>query len=196
MSSWNRFVRRILVLGCLVTALGAQPLLAAPTSALVNGSTSVQLSSDFVTALTSLNVTPASLRNATLSNGVASFPISGGAIDLGAVSTEIIHQGGLSLSANGTVVELTDFLISNLNGTPVLTGLVTVNEGLLGRVPLFALGLAGGPLAAGRLVTLRNVDVTLTPEAATALNQVFGVTAFTAGFPIGTATVNALTSGK
>jgi hypothetical protein len=44
----------------------------------------------------------------------------------------------------------------------------------------------------GRYGSLRidDVAVTLDAEAAAALNDVFGVTAFTAGIPIGTARVN------
>ncbi|NJK52291.1 MAG: hypothetical protein HC936_04715 [Leptolyngbyaceae cyanobacterium SU_3_3] len=170
------------------------PASAAPTEPLTGGRTSVQLSADFVNALVSLQVAPGVVGRGTLDKGVASFPISGGAIDLGTVKAEIIHRGGLSLKAGNTTVELTDFIISTLGEKPVLTGLVTVNDSLAFRAPLFNLGITGvtPPLAPkdDRLV-LSGVEVTLTAEAAGALNQVFGVTAFKEGLPIGTARVRA-----
>lgn len=178
----------------------SSPAISAPTEAVVGGATSVQLSQEFVGALGSLQVTPGAVRRSVLNEGTAFFPISGGAIDLGTVKTEIIHQGGLSLSAGGTVVKLTDFLITNLGEQPVLTGLVTANDNLAGRVPLFALALpaVSPPLqpAGGKLVDLKGVGVTLTPEAASALNQAFNVQAFKAGFNIGVARVKAVVYGR
>jgi hypothetical protein len=183
-------------IGMLLTLVGTltiltfnQPAVAEPTQGLITGFTSVQLSTDFVSALGSLGVQAKPLRNARLKNGTAAFVISGGAIDLGTISTEIIHKGGLSLSAGETVVELTDFLITTLNGAPALTGLATVNGTLAGRLPLFSLALTQSPVVAPRIVSISNVGVTLTPEAAAALNQAFGVTAFTPGFNIGMAQV-------
>jgi hypothetical protein len=181
----------------IVAALSfSAPALSAPTEELVAGSTSVKLSGDFVGALTSLQVQPAAVGRGSLAEGVAAFPISGGAIDLGTVRAEIIHQGGLSLTAGGTTVELTDFVITTLADRPVLTGLVTVNDDLAVRAPLFALQLpaVSTPLQphSGSILTLEGVGVTLTSEAATALNQAFGVSAFRQGINIGTANVNAI----
>lgn len=189
-------VQSLIALGALVAGLSLQqPVWAAPTEELAGGSTAVRLSPGFVNALGSLNVTPGTVGSGRLSEGIVSFPISGGAIDLGTVKTEIIHKGGLSLQAGNTRVELTDFIITTLGDKPVLTGLVTVNDSLLTRLPLFDLGLppVTPPLqpvpGEKRSVTIPSVSVTLTAEAAAALNQVFGIQAFTPGFGIGTARV-------
>jgi hypothetical protein len=167
---------------------------AAPTEQLFRGSTAVQLSSEFVDALGSLGVQPGAVGVGRLQQGVAAFPITGGQIDLGTAKTEIIHRGGLSLKAGATTVELTDFVISTLGDRPVLTGLVTVNDSLAFRAPLFELTLPSLTLPLtpqrSRLV-VPEVKVTLTKEAADALNQVFTVSAFQPGFNIGTATVRA-----
>lgn len=172
------------------------PAISAPTEAVLGGATAVQLSPEFVGALGNLQVTPSAVGRGVLNKGTAAFPISGGAIDLGTVKTEIIHRGGLSLNGAGTVVELTDFLITNLGDQPVLTGLVTANDSLAGRVPLFALALPAisPPLqpTAGKVIELKEVRVTLTAEAAGALNKAFNVQAFTAGLNIGVARVNAI----
>lgn len=178
-----------------VTLSFSTPVLAAPTADIVGGVTSVQLSNELVQALGTLKVQPAVVGKSKLNRGVASFPITGGAIDLGTVKTEIIHQGGLSLSTSKVKVELTDFAVTTLADKPVLTGLVTVNGNLLLRAPLFDLGLPKitPPLrpTTGKVV-LTNVKLTLTSEAAGLLNPVFGVTAFSSGFNIGTARVQAI----
>ena len=94
-----------------------------------------------------------------------------------------------------TTVELRNFIIDTTGTAPVLTGLVVANEGTVGRIPLFDLVLPTGimlPLKAQgpmKSLTLAGVSMKLTSGAATALNDAFGVTAFTAGLPIGTAKV-------
>ncbi|MFM2430771.1 MAG: hypothetical protein RLZZ511_1984 [Cyanobacteriota bacterium] len=166
---------------------------AAPSADFRGGRTSVTLSQDFVGALTALKVTPGTIGNGRLKQGVASFPIVSGAGDLGAVKLEVNHAGGLSLTAGKTIVELTDYSITNLDGKLVLTGLVKANDNLVGRIPLFDLALSGAPKTAtvhsGLQVTVSDVKVTLSKPAAEALNGVFQVTAFKEGLKIGTAKV-------
>jgi hypothetical protein len=169
---------------------------AAPSADFIGGRTSVALSQDFVGALTALKVTPGTVGSGRLNRGVASFPIVSGAGDLGSIKLEVNHAGGLSLSAGQTVVELTDYAITNLDGKPVLTGLVKANDNLVGRIPLFDLALSGAPKTGTRnrltQVNVSDVKVTLSQPAADALNGVFKVTAFKAGLNIGTAKVQAL----
>ncbi len=187
----------VLSAGLTVVSVGLNlPAIAAPSADFVGGKTSVTLSSDFVNALTALKVTPGTIGNGRLKQGVASFPITSGAGDLGTVKLEVNHRGGLSLTAGKTVVELTDYTISNLDGQPVLTGLVKANDSLVGRIPLFDLALSGGPKTQAvhgfTQIELSGVKVTLNKAAATALNGVFNVTAFQAGLNIGTAKVQGL----
>jgi hypothetical protein len=183
----------ILTAGVLSSGL---PAIAAPSADFIGGRTSVALSSDFVNALTTLKVTPGTVGNGQLKRGVASFPIVSGAGDLGTVKLEINHRGGLSLKAGSTVVELTDYAITNLDGKPVLTGLVKANDNLVGRIPLFNLSLTEGPKAtpghSSTQIQLKGVGVKLAKPAADALNSVFQVTAFKEGLNIGTAKVNGL----
>ena len=56
---------------------------------------------------------------------------------------ELIHSGGLSLTAGGTVVELRDFIIST-GSKPEITGLVEVDGKVVGRLALFDLSLKEG----------------------------------------------------
>jgi hypothetical protein len=160
------------------------------------GSTRVALGSVFVGALGSLGVTPGVIFPTTIEGGVANFPIESGILELATAKGEINHSGGLTLSAGGTTVRLTSFLIDTTGAAPVITGLVAANDAVVGRIPLFNLIPEGLtlPLSAGA-GALRGVRVELNETAAGALNAVFGVTAFTAGFPIGTAEVNVFSAG-
>lgn len=159
-----------------------------------NGQTSVTLSSSLVTALNSLNVQALGFGGTAITNGVASFSITGGAVDLRATRLEVLHSGGLTFRAGGTEVSLTDFTISNLGAETVLTGVVIVNGNLVARAPLFSLTV--GSVETGRRpgrsqLRVNDVSVNLTQAAADALNQAFNVSAFSADINIGTAQVDA-----
>ncbi len=195
-----RFLALLSAASMMMTIGLATPATSAPTADFVGGSTKVTLSSEFVNALVSLKVTPGVVSKGKLRRGIASFPITSGAGDLGTIKLEVNHQGGLSLTGGSTIVELTDFSITNLGDKPILTGLVKANDSLVGRIPLFNLALSGNPTVrpivgnhSNQLtqVELKNVNVTLSQEAANALNSVFNVTAFQAGLNIGTAAVTA-----
>jgi hypothetical protein len=177
-----------------VTLTASSQVQAAPTVRLFGGLTSVELSADLVGALGTLNLSPGAIEPGALREGVVRFPISGGGIDQANLSGDIFHVGGLSLtSADGTIVELFNFMIDTLGEQPVLTGLVAVNDDLVGRIPLFNLSLANaqveGPLFG---LTIQGVAASLTVDAANALNAAFGVEAFVEGFNVGVATVFAL----
>jgi cysteine-rich repeat protein len=111
---------------------------AAPTVRPIKGKTSVKLSGTLIDTLNVLGIAPGALKPGSLKKGKARFPIPGGGIDVGVnpPAAEIFHVGGLSLTdASGTTVELFNFIIDTTDA-PVLTGLVTANGDLVGRVPL------------------------------------------------------------
>ena len=162
------------------------------TETIESGRTTVALASGFVSALDSLGVTPGTVSPTRLRYGTVNFPVTGGAIDLDSAASQILHSGGLTLTAGQTDVTLQSFIIDT-TGTPVITGLVSVNGRLLGRLPLFDLALPSGitlPLKPhdGQII-LKGVGVTLDSTAAGALNSVFHVSAFKGGFGVGTAKV-------
>jgi hypothetical protein len=149
--------------------------------------TKVTLDAGFVEALTSLNVTPGPVGDATISEqGVATFPITGGNVTYYTpgsvrpyVQGRVDHDGsGLSLSAGGTTVELTDFVVDP--GASVLTGRVSVDGEVAAEdAPLFFLdGRTLEPLrtnADGSKAVLEGTTVKLRQEAADLLNQTFGI---------------------
>lgn len=189
------FVAALLVMGSLSTSISA-----APTALLTDGKTSVTLSNEFLGALVALRLSAGTVGDGTLRSGVASFPVTGGALDLATAKGEINHTGGLFLAAGSTRVELLSFNIDTSGTRTVLTGLVTANGNFVGRVPLFDLTLPAvtlplQPQSFGNLF-LPGVKLTLSSEAAAALNSIFGVTAFAQGFNIGTASLFAVTTAS
>ena len=165
----------------------------AQTNTAIFGETRVQLSSDFVSALGSLGVTPGTVFPTRLKQGTVNFPVVAGAIDLINAKGELIHSGGLTLSAGGTKVQLQSFTIDTASAQPVISGIVSVNGQLLGRLPLFNLVLPNNltlPLVPrGGWITLSGVGVKLSDTAASSLNSVFNVNAFAGGFNVGSAKV-------
>jgi hypothetical protein len=167
------------------------PAIAAPSADFVDGKTSVALSSDFVNVLMKLKVTTGTIGSGRLKKSVATFPITSGAADLEPIKIEANHRGGLSLTAGQTIVQLTDYSITNLDGKLILTGLAKVNDSLVGRIPLFDLTLTRAPITTtvgdSSRIEVSGVKMTLTKTAATALNGGFRVVAFKEGLNIGTA---------
>ena len=170
------------------------------------GSTAVALDADFVAALGTLGLTPGTLGDATLADGSISFPITGGTVTVFDKSSgyrpyvqgTLLHQNsGLSLTAGGTTVELTNFTVDP--GTPArLCGDVAVNgQPAAASAPLFDLnGSTLNPIsmdAEGNAV-LQGTTVELSPEAADLLNSTFGTDALDGGLVIGIATITVPTS--
>lgn len=163
--------------------------------------TDVTLDSGFVDALTTLKVTPRPVGDATISkSGVASFPITGGNVTYydpaspvrPYVQGEIDHDGsGLSLTAGKTEVELTDFVIDP--GTSELSGEVSVN----GKVAaddavLFDLdGTTLKPLETNPdgTATLEGTTVMLSDDAASLLNDTFGIDDLEGGLTVGVSAI-------
>ena len=167
---------------------------------LTGRNTRVTLDSGFLKALEDLELTPAPVGDATIDDeGEAEFPITNGDVtyyEPGTVSPFvqglIEHDGsGLSLeSADGTLVELTDFEIDP--GASVLTGTVSVDgEVAVPNAPLFFLdGSTLEPLrtgANGAVAVLEGTTVELKAEAADLLNETFGIDALEEGLKIGVA---------
>ena len=175
------------------------------TTTLNFGQTSVTLSPTFTGALKTLGVTPGAVAPSAIFGDQTFFPIIGGAVDLDSAAGNIIHSGGLTLTAGGIEIRLESFIIdttSTTTGAPVLTGLVLKNNQLLGRFPLFNLALPPNfslPLTSnGFFLLLDNVGLTLNPTAAGLLNSVYGLKGASAIpttaplLPIGTANVTGI----
>jgi hypothetical protein len=100
----------------------------------------------------------------------------------------ISHEGGISLSAGSTTVELTGFNINLLRGSANLSSLINGTS----RSPILNLSLGDSKVGvSNRQLVVTQVQTTLTDGAASALNNAFSVNAFGPGLDFGTARVQA-----
>jgi len=119
-------------------------------------------------------------------DGSLAFPIVRGVLRAD-LAGQIEHSGGIRLTAGGTELELTRFVIDTVRGV-----LTAEADGI--RIDLLALDVPAGEVSPVGMDDLRiaNVPGTLTATAARELNAAFGVTAFTEGLRLGVATVRAV----
>ncbi len=182
-----------------VTITYSQISAAAPTARMASGVTAVALNDAFIGAIDGSAVTVGSVvPGAVVVNRYAVLPVVGGGFDLGTAQGEILHAGGLSISAANASLIFQDFILSTADA-PILSGLVVLNGGVVGRFPLFKLTFPTDfelpvSLAADGMLNLTGLGVSLTAQAAAALNRVFAVTTFHEDFVIGTAAVSSITA--
>jgi hypothetical protein len=182
-------------------AASSIPAPVAAVPALKGGNTAVLLDSGFTSALTSLGLTPGVLGTATLTDGSVHFPITGGSVVYWSpkgnyrpyVQGIIEHDGsGLSLTAGGTEVDLSNFTVNP--GNSELYGDVSVNgTSAAVQAPLF--DLHGGTLKPLKLqgddAILTGTTVHVSSTAAGLLDKTFGTTAVKGGLLVGIATITA-----
>jgi hypothetical protein len=178
-----------------------QPI--ARVDSLTGNTTAIALDKGFTDALTSLKLTPGTVGTAKLQNGSLIFPITGGSVRVFKkgevvpyVIGEIQHNGsGLSLSAGGTEVDLTNFNIDP--GVQRVYGDVTVN-GKVAATDAYLFTLNGATLkpltTSGNTATLTGTQVEISPVAAPLLDSTFNTTAVKAGLLVGIATITVNTT--
>ena len=166
-------------------------------------STSIALDKGFTDALTSLSVAPGVVGTAKLDAGSVVFPITGGSVRVFKkgevvpyVIGEIQHEGsGLSLTADGTKVELTNFNVDP--GAQRVYGDVTVN-GKVAATSAYLFTLDGATLkpltTSGDTATLTGTQVEISPVAAPLLDKTFSTDAVKPGLLVGIATITVNTT--
>ena len=174
------------------------PAAVASIDALQGTDTQIALDQGFTDALTQLKLTPGTIGDATLTDGTLAFPITGGNVTVfkrGQVSPYVIGQiqhvgSGLSLSAGGTKVSLTDLNVdpgvSRVYGDVSVNGKTAVEDAYL-----FTLnGSTLEPLQTqGDSAILEGTKVFVSPVAADLLNKTFGTDAVTPELLVGVAKI-------
>jgi len=157
------------------SASASVPVVGKSTSVVVNPATAQALRQAGIT------ITPVAPATA---HTVLLFPVSGGQVVVATLAGTIEHSGGLILSHGGKSVQLANFTVDT--STKQLTALVAGQ-----RVPIFELNLASLKRATGPngTVIASDIRMTLTAQAATALNSALGLSTFVPGLPFGVATV-------
>jgi hypothetical protein len=152
--------------------------------AVVGQNTSVALNPVTAQALRAAGVAIAPVAPATAKTGVLVFPESGGQIVVATLSGTIDHTGGVTLSHEGRSIVLSGFVLN--------TATKQITTTLAGQsVPVFDLNLASVRRASGvhGTVLASNITLTLTAQAASALNSSLGITLLKEGLPFGVATL-------
>lgn len=178
------------------SASAPQPV--AAIDALSGESTAIALDAGFTDALASLKLTPGVVGDAALEDGSLIFPITGGNVSVfepGSVPNYVVgqiqHEGsGLSLTAGGTKVELTNFNVDP--GVSRVYGDVAVN-GKTVVTSAFLFNLNGSTLeplkTEGDTAILQGTQVQISDVAAPLLNDTFKTDAVKAGLLVGIATI-------
>ncbi|GEP35323.1 hypothetical protein NSZ01_30910 [Nocardioides szechwanensis] len=166
--------------------------------ALTGESTAIALDKGFTDALASLKLTPGVTGGAKLEKGSLIFPITGGNVSVfepGSVPNYVVGQiqhedSGLSLTAGGTTVELTNFNVDP--GVSRVYGDVAVN-GKTVVTSAFLFNLNGSTLkpleTKGNTAILQGTQVQISDVAAPLLNDTFKTDAVKAGLLVGIATI-------
>ena len=177
---------------------GSAPKAVAVVEAISGETTAIKLDKGFTDALTSLKLTPGVTGTAKLTDGSLVFPITGGNVTVfkpGQVSPYVVgqiqHEGsGLSLTAGGTTVELTNFnvdpTISKVYGDVTVNGKVAATSAHLFELD----GRTLKPLQTkGSNAILEGTKVKISGTAAPLLNETFGTDAVKTGLLVGIAKI-------
>lgn len=188
MSTTKSLTTRITVLAVALAAMMAIAIAPAASAKTLKvkktGGTTLKIDASTAEALTSLGVSVAPIKPAKAAGGGVRFPVTGGKLDSKTLAGNIRHSGGLRFSNGTTNVDLTRFTI-NIDAQPDLVA--TVGGKRVSILNLDLSGLKNG--SKGKSIKLSGVKASLTADAAAALNGAFGVTAFTEGLALGTASV-------
>lgn len=169
---------------------------------LTGDNTQVTFDEGFVAALGDLGLEPGEVGDAKFvqGGGAVQFPITGGNVTYYDPESDVRpyvqgvleHEGsGISLTAGDTTVELTDFVIdpatSELFGTVSANGEVAAEDALIFKLD----GTTLNPLAMeGDAAVLEGTGVLLSADAASLLNETFGVDALEEGIPVGVSKIS------
>ncbi|MBK5116119.1 MAG: hypothetical protein JJE23_04270 [Thermoleophilia bacterium] len=159
---------------------------AAQTLTLTGEDTVLALDSGTAKVLKQNDVAVAPIDPASAGDDGIAFPITGGEVDSESLAGTIDHSGGLTFSAGGTDVALTDFVIDTAAGT--LSASTADGADLV----VLDVDLAGLQRSdEGGAIVLTGITTTLSDDAAGALNDAFSVKLFEGGLAIGDVTVTA-----
>ncbi len=118
-------------------------------------------------------------------------------IDPVKVRYKLVHTGAILLYSDKKKVEISELVWEQYRTSIRLTGLVRVDDKLVGRIPVFNVTMTGTP-AFGDIVynpmsssgpVVMDAQATLTKELADALNSAFAITTFQEKLPVGSLAV-------
>jgi hypothetical protein len=174
----------IVLVPALAYGNGPQTTTSKAGSTVIGRTTTVVLYPSMTTMLQRGRITLTAVPPSSAVRSVQTFPIHGGHIVATTFTGTISHAGGLTFSHNRKRVTMTNFVINTQ--TKQLTASVAGRS-----LPSFNLNLASLRHASEphRTMIATNIKLTVTSNAARALNDGLGVTTFKAGQYFGVATL-------
>ena len=181
----NRLLRRL----SLAAPTAAALLLASSTFAAAadsiypteGGRTTLTLSKALEADITAAKATLTTVPGAQLDGDQIAFGLSTGEIDLANAQGQIVHNGGITLTAGAKQVTLDSLMLTTFGEQAYVSALVIANGRFVGRINVFDITL---PSTLTLPITPKSGDFflgaswNLDPAGATALNDGLGVTAF------------------
>ena len=147
----------------------------------IGKSTAVAVNPALAAALKRTGITVTAVAPATAKRALR-FPVSGGQVTVKTLAGTVAHTGGLTFRHSGKSVRLTNLVINTQ--TKQLTAAVSGHS-----MPVFDLNHVRPKRVGGRhgALVARNVKLTVSSQAATALNRDLGVSTFRTGMSFGIA---------
>ncbi len=146
------------------------------------GRTTLTLSKAFLAEITAAGATATTLPGAQLDGNEIAFGISTGEINLANAEGQIVHNGGIILTARAKQATLDSFMLTTIGEQAYVSALVVANGRVMGRMNVFDITL---PSDLTLPITPKSGDFflggvawNLDPDGATVLNDALGVTAF------------------
>jgi len=153
------------------------------------GRTTVTLSNAFLADLTTLKITPTTIYSSQLYENKVFFPITSGDINLANAAGQIVHSGGIALTAGTKEIRLDSFILTTTGEQSYITALAVANGKFIGRINLFDVELSSDlkfPLVPENGdFFLSGSKLNLDPAGAAALNDAFDVKTFEDNLYIG-----------
>ena len=153
------------------------------------GRTTVTLSNAFLADLTTLKITPTTIYSSQLYENKVFFPITSGDINLANAAGQIVHSGGIALTAGTKEIRLDSFILTTTGEQSYITALAVANGKFIGRIYLFDVELSSDlkfPLVPENGdFFLSGSKLNLDPAGAAALNDAFDVKTFEDNLYIG-----------
>ena len=125
-----------------LAALAPIALHAQQTRPVEYGKTTIALGAVLGQQLQSVGASITYLDGAPITDGMASFTATSGALDLNTAYGEIVHKGGLLVSGQGQTIVAKDFDLDVTSATnATISGIVVLNGQFLGRQPIFMINM-------------------------------------------------------
>jgi hypothetical protein len=145
------------------------------------GRTTLTLSTAFLGDISAAGATTKTSAGAQLDGNQVAFGLSTGEINLANAEGQIVHNGGITLTAGKKQVTLDSFTLTTFGDQAYVSALIIANGHFVGRMNVFDVSLPSDlklPLVTKNGDFSLGLSWNLDPAGATALNDALGTTAF------------------